>query len=229
MRKWFTDAKAAMPGRAWIVHCILWLCAFGLMLEMFWSTTEHQSLILLPISMMSFGLHEMAHVATSFLPPTLTAAAGSLSELLFGGLIVFVAYRKRAYITTVFGTLWYLYASLSAGRYMADARSQLLPLVSINSAINDDGEALHDWHMVFSRLGILGADKLIGNSVKAVGIMLAISGLGVYAYWIFEMTKKRPIPTELLQTTEIPNVSVTRVVYSQDPIDLLQTESDDEH
>ncbi len=215
MHKWFKEAALSMPGRAWPVHIVLWLCGASLFVEMVKSTTDNPSLVLVPISMLSFGLHELAHVVTSALPPTLCASAGSLSELLFGGVLVVVAYKKRAYITTIFATLWYLFASLSAGRYMADARSQLMPLVSVASALGDEGEVIHDWHAVFGRLGILGADTVIGSTVKGAGILLALSAFITYAYFIFLMTHK-PVPPDLL-LFEDELKQAAQVLYSQDP------------
>jgi hypothetical protein len=217
MREWVNNAKKAMPGRNWIMHIILWLVCVGLFVEILQSDSKNASLLLYPIVTLSFGLHELAHVVTGFLPDVMTAAAGSLSELLFAATLVFIAYRKRAYITAHILTLWYMFASLSAGRYMADARSQLLPLVSIASATGGDGEATHDWHFVFSKLGILNTDVFIGTIVKGVGVIFAVIGLSMYAYFICLMRSKSARES-VVSAGPAPDDSPTATIaYSNDP------------
>ena len=94
MKEWVNNAKVSMPGRNWVGHLIVWLICAGIFVEILQSTSENTSLVLYPIATLSFGLHELAHVVTGFLPAVLTAAAGSLSELLFAFTLVFIAYKK---------------------------------------------------------------------------------------------------------------------------------------
>jgi hypothetical protein len=68
----------------------------------------------------------------------------------------------------VFAGLWLMLAMNSAGRYMADARSQLLPLIGPGEVVK------HDWNYVFGQLGWLNADTFIGGSVRLIG-----DGIGV--------------------------------------------------
>lgn len=218
MKQWASDAVQSMSGRNRIVHVVLWFVYCGIALEIVQTKVGTTSLVLMPIQLLMFGLHELSHVATGFLPEAMTASAGSLSELLFAGLLVMIAYKKRAYITTFFMGLWWLYAAFSVGRYMADARSQSMPLVSIDSAINEQSVATHDWHFVFSELDILNADTFIGNIVKATGIIVALTGIIFYAYLIIT---KRKITADLPVANKVQGTSssVAEVVYSSDPID----------
>ena len=48
---------------------------------------------------------------------------------------------------------------------MADARVQVLPLVTVG----DTSEGEHDWFRIFSSLGLLQHDTTIAAVVKAVG------------------------------------------------------------
>ncbi len=125
-----------------------------------------------------FGIHEAAHVAFMFLPPIVTAAAGSLSEIIFGGLITYAALRARAYFAAGFSMLWMMLAMNSAGNYMADARAQQMPLIGPSE------NPQHDWHFVFTQLGWLNHDTVIGGTIKIAGDLIGLIGLLLGLYLI---------------------------------------------
>jgi hypothetical protein len=60
----------------------------------------------------------------------------------------------------------------SVGRYMADARTQLIPLMGPSD------QPIHDWFFVFNQLGWLQYDTLIGSVVRGIGIGIGIAALG---------------------------------------------------
>ncbi|MFZ2544586.1 MAG: hypothetical protein WAW80_01280 [Candidatus Saccharimonadales bacterium] len=118
-----------------------------------------------------FGVHEASHIVFVFLPPILTASAGSLGEIAFTSLIVYASYRAKSYFAMTFGLIWLMLAMTSAGNYMADARTQAMPLVGPSE------NPQHDWHFVFSQLGWLNNDIFIGGMVKIIGDVLGAVGL----------------------------------------------------
>lgn len=125
-----------------------------------------------------FGIHEAAHIVLMFMPPVFTAAAGSLSEIAFTGLITYAAVRAKAYFAMVFCMVWMMLAMTSAGNYMADSRAQQMPLIG-------PGEnPQHDWHFVFSQLGWLDYDTIIGTTVKIGGDVIGLIGLLIGLYFI---------------------------------------------
>ena len=214
MKRWLRDAFQSMPGRAFGLHIVLWIVTVGVFIEIIQSTIEQPSLALLPITTMMFGLHEMAHAVTGWLPAVLTAAMGSVAELALPLTVIFISYHRRAYVTTFISTAWIHLSTMSVGRYIADAQTQRMPLVSIDSTLNEDGLALHDWNFVLGKLGLLEYGTFIGTSFKLVGIALAVSTLITYAYCIYLMTKKRNDKPVVAQT---PSLRVN-VVYRSDPI-----------
>ena len=125
-----------------------------------------------------FGIHEAAHIVFMFLPPVATAAAGSLSEIVFGGLIVYAALRAKAYFAMAFCMLWLMLAMTSAGNYMADARTQQMPLIGPSE------NPQHDWHFVFTQLGWLNHDAAIGGAIKVTGDLIGLIGLLLGLYLI---------------------------------------------
>lgn len=67
----------------------------------------------------------------------------------------------------------------SVGLYMADARTQLLPLVGPGETVQ------HDWNYVFTQLGWLNADTMIGGAVQGTGVVIGVVSLLVAAYLIY--------------------------------------------
>src|SRR5262249_6847163 len=121
------------------------------------------------------------------LPPILTAAAGSLSELLLGTVLVVGAFKTRSYMTSLICCLWFMLACQSAGTYMADARAQKLSLVSLGAVLSGSGDATHDWHFVFGQVHILGLDVFIGDTVRFNGVVVGLFGLAFSAWVIYMM------------------------------------------
>lgn len=130
-----------------------------------------------------FGIHEAAHIVTAFLPPVITASAGSVSEVLFTSLLVFVAFRAKSYFAAVFTMLWLMLALTSMGNYMADAHMQLMPLIGMGD------NPQHDWHFVFGELGLLGSAIVIGTAVKILGAIIGAVGLLLGLLIIINKTK----------------------------------------
>ena len=165
-----------MPHPAW-----LYIIGWGVFLYLFinilhFSAENSNNLILSGMYFVEFGVHEASHLAVFFLPAILVAAAGSIGEMSFTLLLVYAALKGKSYFAAVFAGLWVMLSFMSAGRYMADARAQLLPLIGPSETVQ------HDWHYVFSQLGWLGADTAIGGTVQGIGIAIGVASLlfGLY-------------------------------------------------
>ena len=64
----------------------------------------------------------------------------------------------------------FLYISV----YMADARAQVLPLVTVG----DPEMGGHDWFQIFAQLGLLRQDRAIAAVVNAVGWLGMLATMG---------------------------------------------------
>jgi hypothetical protein len=170
-------------GKKWYVYAPLWVVCAYLFYGIVHVSANGQAISLLwPFTALDFGLHESAHLVTAFFPPLITAASGSLSEILLGLVLVLVALKQRAYFAMVFCSVWFALGCKSAGQYMADARTQKLDLVSPFS-----DTAQHDWHFVFGRLHLLPYDTLIGGLVKYMGYMEMTLALGFGLWLLYRM------------------------------------------
>lgn len=160
-------------GIGWLFFAYLFISILN------FSAENSSNLIISAMYVVDFGVHEVSHIIMSFLPPIFVAAAGSIGEVSFTLLLLFAALRERAYFAAVFVGQWVMLGFMSAGRYMADARAQSLPLIGPGETVT------HDWHFVFSQLGWLNVDWLIGGIVKAAGIGIGAGSLLFGLYLIF--------------------------------------------
>lgn len=118
-----------------------------------------------------FGVHEASHLIVMFLPSILVAFAGSFGEIMFPVLITIAALKGKAHFAAIFGLLWLSLALRSVGQYMADARTQAIPLIGPGENIK------HDWNFIFSELGWLGADTTIGGAMQVIGVIIGVLAL----------------------------------------------------
>ena len=176
-----------MPLPIWL-YIIGWGFFLYLFVSLLQFTAENSNnLILSGMYFIDFGVHEASHLAVFFLPAIFVAAAGSIGEMSFTLLLLFAALKAKSYFAAVFTGLWVMLGFMSAGRYMADARAQSLPLIGPSETVQ------HDWHYVFSQLGWLKADTVIGGTVQTIGIII---GAGSLLFGIYLIVSKLSRPKE---------------------------------
>jgi hypothetical protein len=163
----------AYPRKILWLYIPLWLCFAYLLLQILgFQAGSEQNILITGMYFIEFGVHEVSHLLVGFLPSIFVAAAGSIGEITFTVLILVAALKARSYFATIFGALWVMLAMTSVGRYMADARTQLIPLMGPSD------QPIHDWFFVFNQLGWLQYDTLIGSVVRGIGIGIGIAALG---------------------------------------------------
>lgn len=166
-----------MPLPLW-VYVVGWIGFVYLFVQILSFRAEESSNVLLSgLYFIEFGVHEASHLIAAFLPSIWVAAAGSIGEIAFTVLILVATIKGKAYFAAVFAGLWMMLAMHNVGRYVADARSQLLPLIGPGETVQ------HDWHYIFGQLGWLNADTAIGGTVRGIGVAIGVAALawGVYA------------------------------------------------
>lgn len=163
-----------------------WLFFLYLFVSIIRFNHQSQNILVGGMYFLNFGVHEVSHLLTVFLPPLVTASAGSLGEICFASLILLATIRAKAYFASVFAGLWIMLSFVSAGLYMSDARSQSITLMG-------PGEYLiHDWNFIFTQLGLLESDVLIGGIARWIGIIIGAGALifGLYVVIDKIMTDK---------------------------------------
>jgi hypothetical protein len=72
---------------------------------------------------------------------------------------------QRQILGTAFCMFFFFEQLLPVATYMADARAQELPLLTIG----DGDDVIHDWAYLFGKLGVLDHDTQIAHAVRVLG------------------------------------------------------------
>ena len=110
-------------------------------------------------------VHEGGHNLFGWFGPTLGLWGGTLLQLLVPFLLAAYFFTERQVTGYVFCLFFFFENWLYTATYMADARAQVLPLVTTG----DPDFVEHDFHLIFTSLGVLDHDTQIASVVRALG------------------------------------------------------------
>ena len=119
--------------------------------------------------------HEAGHPLFGYLGMTLHLWGGTILQLLIPAALAASFVRMRELMGTAFCSFMFFENFLGIATYMADARSQSLPLISAEGG--GEGGIIHDWHAIFYQLGLLPYDTRIAAVTRFLGFagMLAVT------------------------------------------------------
>jgi hypothetical protein len=132
-------------------------------------------------------IHEAGHPLFGYLGHTPMVWGGTLFELIVpASLAIYFAYLRQP-AGAAFCAFFFFENFLYISVYMADARAQDLPLLTLG----DPEFVEHDWFAIFSSLGVLQHDTQIAAVIRALGWlgMLATVAWLASFHW-------RPAPME---------------------------------
>ncbi|MFC1575724.1 hypothetical protein ACFL5A_03660, partial [Gemmatimonadota bacterium] len=110
-------------------------------------------------------IHEAGHLAFSWFGEWIGVAGGTLFQLAAPVAAGILFHRQRDYFAVAVALFWLGTNLVDVGIYVADARAQLLPLVSPTS-----GDPLHDWYYLLAHAGLLRHDQALGGAFRALGL-----------------------------------------------------------
>src|ERR1700730_6340164 len=110
-------------------------------------------------------VHEGGHNLFGWFGPTLGLWGGTLLQWLVPFLLAAYFFSQRQVPGFVFSLFFFFENWLYTATYMADARAQVLPLVTTG----DPDFVEHDFFRIFSNLGVLNHDTQIAAGVRFVG------------------------------------------------------------
>ena len=110
-------------------------------------------------------VHEGGHNLFYWFGPTLGLWGGTLLQWLVPFLLAVYFFTERQTAGFVFSLFFFFENWLYTATYMADARAQVLPLVTTG----DPDFVEHDFFKIFSSLGVLDHDTQIAAVVRALG------------------------------------------------------------
>jgi hypothetical protein len=168
---------------AWLFYVYLFIQILGFKDE------ASNNFLLSGLYFIEFGVHEASHLIVFFLPSIIVSMAGSIGEIGFACLIFIAALKERSYFASVFAGLWIMLAMNSVGRYIADARSQLLPIIGPGEVVR------HDWNYILGQLNLLNHDITIGSAVRSIGDIIGLLVL-VFGLWLLVVKINKKILTK---------------------------------
>lgn len=119
-------------------------------------------------------IHEGGHLLFRFFGEFLNIAGGTLLQSgVPVALAIYFLFQRQAQ-GVAFCMFFFFEQFLPIATYMADARAQDLPLLTIG-----DGDCvIHDWNYLFSKVGLLQHDIQIAAAVRFIGWlgMLSVAG-----------------------------------------------------
>jgi hypothetical protein len=110
-------------------------------------------------------VHEGGHNLFGWFGPTLGLWGGTLLQWLVPFLLATYFFTQRQISGFVFCLFFFFENWLYTATYMADARAQALPLVTTG----DPDFVEHDFHAIFTQLGVLNYDTKIAMAVRVLG------------------------------------------------------------
>jgi hypothetical protein len=110
-------------------------------------------------------VHEGGHNLFGWFGPTLGLWGGTLLQWLVPFLLATYFFTRREVTGFIFCLFFFFENWLYTATYMADARAQELPLVTTG----DSDFVEHDFHTIFSSLGVLNSDTKIAAVVRLLG------------------------------------------------------------
>jgi len=146
-------------------------------------------------------VHEGGHNLFGWFGPTLGLWGGTLLQWLVPFLLAAYFFTQRQTTGFVFSLFFFFENWLYTATYMADARDQALPLVTTG----DPDFVEHDFHAIFSSLGVLDYDTKIGATVRFLGFC----GMIGVTFWLALRLKAGN--TEQKRTVAFPQPAIPLV------------------
>jgi hypothetical protein len=120
--------------------------------------------------------HEAGHPLFGLFGETIGFLGGTFMQLLVPLLVLGSCWYKRQTAAIGLAGVWFFENFLNIARYMADARTQELPLV---------GGGEHDWATLFGQWNLLAQDTAIAGAVKTLGWVGMVGCVGWLAWrWL---------------------------------------------
>lgn len=154
--RWQPVMGNALLLAACAVAVILWL---ALRTEQGWVWILDNALL---------AIHEAGHPLIGMLSSRLMVYGGTIFQILFPLLVAWHFNRENHTLGVASGLIWLGDSLLNIARYMADARTQILPLV---------GGGEHDWTEIFQRWQVLHLDTRIAGFTRWIGVLILLGTL----------------------------------------------------
>ncbi|MFY9692051.1 MAG: hypothetical protein WA369_16710 [Candidatus Acidiferrales bacterium] len=132
----------------------------------------------LMIDLVFIPIHEGGHLLFHYFGEFLGVAGGTLLQLGVPLMLATYFIFQRHVQGAAFCLFFFFEQLLPVSTYMADARAQQLPLLTVGDA----DYVIHDWNYLFGKLGLLQHDTQIAMAVRVLGWIGMLATTGWMAY-----------------------------------------------
>lgn len=169
------------------IALVAWLLFFSLFL---YDLARGTGLLLL-MDGVFVPIHEGGHLLFRFFGQFVMVAGGTFLQLFVPVALATYFLFQRQTQGVAFCMFFFFEQFLPIATYMADARAQDLPLLTVGDA----EYVIHDWNYLFSRLGVLDHDIQIAGAVRLIG-WLGMIGVMLWLLWrgLNDVKAKTPPP-----------------------------------
>ena len=130
--------------------------------------------VLLMTDLVFVPIHEGGHLLFRFFGEFLAVAGGTILQLSVPLMLATFFVFQRQILGTAFCVFFFFEQLLPVATYMADARAQELPLLTVG----DGDDVIHDWAYLFGKFGVLDHDSQIAHAVRVLGWLGMIATVG---------------------------------------------------
>lgn len=141
------------------------LAAWLLFFALFLYQASRGEGVLLMMDLVFIPVHEGGHLLFRIFGMTISVAGGTFLQFFAPAALALWFVFHRQIQGTAFCTFFFFEQCLPTARYMADARAQELPLLTVGDA----DYVIHDWNYLFTKLGVLDHDIQIAGFVRMIG------------------------------------------------------------
>jgi hypothetical protein len=147
---------------------------------------------MLMIDVVFVPIHEGGHLLFRFFGEFLAVAGGTILQLAVPAMLAVFFVFQRQIPGTTFCLFFFFEQFLPIATYMADARAQELPLLTVG----DSDDVIHDWNYLFGKFGVLDHDTQIAHAVRILGWLGMIATFAWFV-WRSLTTKSAAQPSQL--------------------------------
>lgn len=117
--------------------------------------------------------HESGHIIFGFFGETIAFLGGTFGQLMWPAILTVYFIKSREPLSASFCLFWFGENFLNISKYVADARSMVLPLV---------GGGIHDWNFLLGKWHMLRYDHTIADFTFVLGVII-MAGSMVWAFF----------------------------------------------
>lgn len=170
-------AASEPAADAWVLPAARFYASLGVAALLVVAIAMSERGFVLVLDHANLAFHEAGHLFFGVLGRTLGLYGGTLGQLVFPVVVAVICWQRRDAAGVALAGVWFFENFLNIARYMADARTQLLPLV---------GGGEHDWYHIFSRWGALAADTRIAGFTETLGWI----GMAACLAWLWRQHRR---------------------------------------